>query len=83
MERFKLSNISIFKKLLVTFIIIIILPEISSYLITEQSSKNLIIGQLSSETMGSLQMASDNINSLLKRMTSIALYVNSDNSIGK
>lgn len=81
MKRFKLSNISIFKKLLVAFIIIIILPEISSYLITEQSSKNLIVGQLSSETMGSLQMASDNINSLLKRMTSIALYINSDKNI--
>ncbi len=81
MERFRLSNISIFKKLLVAFIIIIILPQISSYLIAEQSTKNLIVGQLSSETMGSLQMASDNINSLLKRMTSIALFVNSDKSI--
>ncbi|ABX40913.1 cache domain-containing sensor histidine kinase [Lachnoclostridium phytofermentans] len=81
MERFKLSNISIYKKLLAAFVIIIILPQITSYLIAEQSSKNLIVGQLSSETMSSLQMASDNINTLLKRMTSIALFVNSDKNI--
>ncbi|WP_312370979.1 cache domain-containing sensor histidine kinase [Lachnoclostridium sp.] len=81
MERFKLSNISIYKKLLAAFVIIIILPQITSYLIAEQSSKKLIVGQLSSETMSSLQMASDNINTLLKRMTSIALFVNSDKGI--
>ena len=41
----------------------------------------MIVGQISSETMSSIELVSNSIDSLLKKMSSIALYVNEDENI--
>lgn len=75
------GNISIFKKLVITFVFIIIVPLIISFYVYQIKANNMIVSQLSSETMNSIDLVSKSIDSLLGRMTSIALYVNDDGSI--
>ena len=77
----KTSNISIFKKLIITFVTIIIVPLSISFYIYQRTANNMIVGQISSETMSSIALVSNSINSLLQKMISIALYVNDDQSI--
>ena len=77
----KIGNINIFKKLIISFVIIIFVPLVISFYISQNSAKKMIIGQISSETMSSIELVTNSIDSLLKNMNSIALYVNEDTNI--
>lgn len=77
----KIGNINIFQKLIIAFVVIIIVPLAISFYISQNTANNLIVGQISSETMSSIELVSNSIDSLLKKMNSIALYVNEDEGI--
>lgn len=76
-----ISNLSIFKKLIISFVIIVILPLLISFYVFQNTVNNLIVGQISSETMNSIKLISNSFDDLLKKMSSIALYVNEDEGI--
>lgn len=77
----KISNLNIFKKLILTFVIIIIIPFFISFYISQKTASDMIIEQVSSDTMSSIELVTNSIDSLLKKMTSIALYVNEDGNV--
>jgi len=77
----KISDMNIFRKLIITFIIIIFVPFTISFYVFQKTANDMTVGQISSETSNSIELASNSIDSLLKKMASIALYVNDDESI--
>ena len=77
------QNKSIFKKLLMTFALVVIIPQAVSYYIAQRTTSNLIIYQNIAETVNSLTLVANSIDSLLQRAYSMALYVNSNENIGQ
>jgi two-component system sensor histidine kinase YesM len=72
---------NIFRKLIIAFIIIIFVPFMISFYVIQKTASDLTVSQISSETSNSIELVSNSIDSLLKKMASVALYVNDDESI--
>lgn len=71
---------SIFKKILLAFAVVVIMPQILSYYITQRTAGDLIVQQNITETINSLMLVSNSVDTLLQRAYSTALYVsNSEN----
>ena len=77
----KIGNLNTFRKLIIAFIIIIFVPFMISFYIFQKTANDMTVGQISSETSNSIELVSNSIESLLNKITSIALYVNDDESI--
>lgn len=76
-----IGSMNTFRKLIITFIIIIFVPLMLSFYIFQKAANDMTVGQISSETSNSIELVSNSIDSLLKKITSLALYVNDDESI--
>ncbi|HEX2947825.1 MAG TPA: sensor histidine kinase [Clostridia bacterium] len=70
-----------FTRLIIAFIIIIFVPFAISFYVFQKTANDMTMSQISSETSNSIELVSNSIDSLLKKMASIALYVNDDESI--
>lgn len=77
----KRMDLSISQKLTLTFVAIVIIPLSVSFYLALETSNNLVIDQITSETMDSLYMAKNSLDNLLRNMSSLALYVNEDSGI--
>ena len=74
-------DLSIFQRLLISYICIVIVPLIVFFFFARQTTSDLVIEQVTTETMSSLELVSKSVGGLLEKMYSIALYVNEDNSL--
>lgn len=77
----KIRNMNTFRKLIIAFIIVIFVPLAISFYIFQKTANDMTVGQISSETSNSIELVSNSIDSLLKKIMSIAFYVNDDESI--
>ena len=77
----KIENMNTFRKLIIAFVIIIFVPLMISFYIFQKTANDMTVNQISSETSNSIELVSNSIDSLLNKITSIALYVNDDESI--
>jgi len=75
------QNKSIFKKLLMTFALVVIIPQGVSYYIAQRTASDLIISQNIAETVNSLTLVANSIDNLLQRAYSMALYVSSNEGV--
>ncbi len=77
----RIDDMRISQKLTFSFLIIIIIPVSVSYYFSSKTTTGLIVDQITSETMSSLDLVGKNLSDLLMDMSSLALYVNNDKSI--
>jgi len=75
------QNKSIFKKLLMTFALVVIIPQAFSYYIAQRTASDLIIDQNIAETVNSLTLVANSIDTLLQRAYSMALYVSNNEGV--
>ncbi len=77
------SEFNIFKKLLISYVIIIVLPLMIVYVIYFNTSREILIDKVYENTTWSLELVSNGVDDVLKRMISSSLYINEDNNIQK
>ena len=75
------QNKSIFKKLLLTFALVVIIPQAVSFYIAQRTASDLIIEQNIAETVNSLTLVANSVDTLLQRAYSMALYVSNDDGV--
>jgi len=75
------QNKSIFKKLLITFALVVIIPQTFSFYIAQRTVSDLIVYQIMSETDSSLTLVANSIDTLLQRTYSMALYVSNNEDV--
>lgn len=75
------NDLPIFSKLIIAFLIIILLPLTIMFIQSRNTVSDVVVEQLSNNSINSLQLVGNSVDSLFKRMNSIALYVNEDKSI--
>jgi len=75
------QNKSIFKKLLITFALVVIIPQAFSFYIAQRTASNLIVYQIMSETDSSLMLVANSMDTLLQRAYSMALYVSNNEGV--
>jgi Predicted signal transduction protein with a C-terminal ATPase domain len=75
------NNLFIFNKLIISFLIIILLPLTVIFFQSQNTVNKVVVEQLSRNSMNSLQLVGNSVDSLFKRMNSIALYVSEDKSV--
>lgn len=74
-------RLSIFQALVLVFVVIVIIPLTISFIVSQKTVNDLVISQVASETMNSIDLATDSVNSLLQKMYSLAMYVNDDENV--
>ena len=74
-------SLSIFQKLIFSFIILVSVPLTISFYAAQKTASELVISQISSETMNSIELVSNSVDTLLQKMYSLAMFVNDDESI--
>ena len=74
-------DLSIFQKLLISYVCIVIIPLLISSYLNRRTMSDMVIEQVSTETMHSIELVSKSVDSVIKKMYSIALYVNEDSSL--
>ena len=75
------NDLSIFSKLIILFLIIILMPLTVMFFQSRNTVNNVVVEQLSRNSMNSLQLVGNSVDSLFKRMDSIAMYVNEDKAV--
>ncbi len=60
---------------------IIVIPLSTSYYFSEKASSDIIVEQVCKDTLNSIELASNSIKGLHKRMLTTALYINRDQNI--
>ena len=74
-------SLSIFQKLIFSFVLLVSVPLTVSFYTAQKTASELVVSQISSETMNSIELISGSVNTLLQKMYSLALFVNDDGNI--
>jgi len=80
-KRRKQLDLSIFQRLMIAFVAVVIIPLTVSFYNAQNTTNDLVAAQITSETMSSLDLVANSINGLLNKMYSLAYYVNEDDNI--
>ena len=77
----KFSDLNIFHKLIIAFMIVIALPTAILYYFSLATTREIIVKQVCGDTLNSIELVANSVNYELKKMISVALYVNQDQNI--
>ncbi|TCL62276.1 two-component system sensor histidine kinase YesM [Hydrogenispora ethanolica] len=77
----RFSNLNIFHKLIIAFMFVIALPTAILYYFSLATTREIIIKQVCGDTLNSIELVANSVNYELKKMISVALYVNHDQNI--
>jgi Predicted signal transduction protein with a C-terminal ATPase domain len=80
-NKWHFNNLSIFSKLIILFLIIILMPLTVMFFQSQRTVNNVVVEQLSRNSLNSLQLVGNSVDGLFKRMDSIAMYINEDKAV--
>lgn len=73
--RQSINRLSIFYKIVLPFILIIIIPMYISYYVSAETTQDIMIKRFSEEGLNTISIKESNINFLLNKMVSVVAYV--------
>jgi two-component system, sensor histidine kinase YesM len=76
-----IKNLSIFQKMILSFVIIIILPVLLSYVISSKTIENLVVTQNYRDTLSSVEVALGSISGVTNELLHAAVYVCNDDLV--
>lgn len=77
----RLGDLNIFHKLIIAFVFVIIFPTSILYYFSLTITREIIIKQVCGDTLNSIELVANSVSYELKKMISVALYVNQDQNI--
>lgn len=75
------KNLSIFQKMILSFIIIIVFPVLFSFVVSNQTIEDLVITQNYRDTLSSIEIAMESVSSVINELLHASVYVCNDEMV--